>query len=344
MVDVTGQIHGGGNGICLCIVLEFNRINVNRIHVPVCCILRQDALVLRLVGGQHISTTVQQVLIGSAELVAALSHEGCIAGHEGAGGNHGNKVGAGLDQGVLQGVVIQSLHTNAFQSGLGSFLQNFLFTIVILDQLHSIAVLIGAVHCIGQCELISSPLVVLSSTGNDVGILGCTGSCIVGITDIVRGVHKIVGSHSCNFITVLVHPLYILTEFEGPDSGIFIGRPFQSQCRLDIAEIIIFHQAINHIGSDGHFVLLCGDQIVQSGNFGSIQLSENSILCNCRCSGCCGSGGRFCGLGIAAAGSHTQNHRQCQHDAEQFLCGVHSYIISFLIILLSQTGRKEWPL
>ena len=324
-IHIPSQIHGGSHRGRFCVVLIGHSVDMDSIQIPVGGVLGHDPLILGLIGRQHIGTAVQQVFVGGAKLIAAGLHKSTIGGHERPGGDHGHKIGAGLGQGVLQSVIIQSLDTNILSSCLRDFLQDLLLPFFVGDQLDGLAVFIGSVHRIGEGQPVGCPLVIGLGTCNDPGVLGSTCRCVGSITDIPGRIDKVVGRHIGHFLAVLVHPLHILAKLEGPHGSILVGRPFQSQSRFHLSVAIIFHQAVHHIGGNGHFIFLGGDQVIQGRNFRSIELAEHSILRNGRGWGAFRGIRRF----IRCAGSHAQSQRQGQQDTGNFLNTKHSSISSF---------------
>ena len=341
LINLARLIHGGGDGGSLGVVGHLDGIQEHIVLIPVGGVLGQNALLLRLVGGQDERAAVQQGAVVGAELAAAFSQEGTVHGHIGAEGNHGQEVGAGGFQRELQGVVVHSLDADVVNGSLGDFLQDFLLAVLVGDELHGVAIFIGAVGGIGQSHLVGGPVVVGVGTRDDAahGIEGV--GVVVGITGVVGGRNPVIGGDGGNNIAVLIDPVHTLTDVEGPDGSVLILLPAGSQSRLYIAVGVVFHQAIHHVGGDVQLVGLAGDQIVQRSDFGGVQRSVNRILGHGSRSG--GGAGCRCavgGAGFAAAGCQREDHGQSQGEGEKSFHGLHSDH-SFLVLCFDKrAGRK----
>ena len=243
------------------------------ILIPVFGVLGQDPLLLRLEGGQDEGTAVQKGIVVGAELAAAFTEEGTVNGHIGAEGDHGQEVGPGGLQGEFQGVVVQRLDADVFGGEFGNLFQNLVLAVLVLQDLHGVAVFVGAVHGVGQGHLVGGPVVVGVGTGDDTAH-GIEGVGIVdGVTGILRGGDPVVGGDGGHHFAVLIHPVHTLADVEGPDGGVLVGFPGGCQSGLDIPQGIVFHQAVHHVGQDHQLVGGAGGQIVQGGNLGGIQRS-----------------------------------------------------------------------
>ena len=325
LIDLAGLVHGGGDGGGFRVVGHLDGIQEYVVLIPIGGVLGQNTLLLGLIGGQDECAAVQQGAVVGAELAAALSKEGAVHGHIGAEGNHGQEVGAGGLQGELQSIFVQRLDADIVNGSLGDFFQNFLLAVLVGDELHGVAIFIGAIGGIGQSHLVGGPVVVGIGARDDAahGIEGV--GVVVGITGVVGGRNPVIGGDGGNNLAVLIDPVHTLTDVEGPDGGVLILLPAGSQSRLYIAVGVVFHQAIHHVGGDGQLVGLAGDQIVQRSDFGSVQRSVNRVLGHGGRSG--GGAGCRCavgGAGFAAAGCQREDHGQSQGEGEKSFHGLHS--------------------
>ena len=338
LINFAGLVHGGGDGGSLGVVGHLDGVKEHIVLIPVGGVLGQNALLLRLVGGQDKRAAVQQGAVVGAELAAAFSQERTVHGHIGAEGNHGQEVGAGGFQRELQGVVVQSLDADVVNGSLGDFLQDFLLAVLVGDELHGVAIFIGAVGGIGQSHLVCGPVIV-SVGARDNAAHGIEGvGVVVGVTGVMGGRNPVIGGDGGNNLAVLIDPVHTLTDVEGPDGSVLILLPAGSQSRLYIAVGVVFHQAIHHVGGDVQLVGLAGDQIVQRSDFGSVQRSVNRVLGHgSRSGGCRGAVG---GAGFAAAGCQREDHGQSQGEGEKSFHGLHSDH-SFLVLCFDKrAGRK----
>jgi len=221
--------------------------------VPVGLVLGVDALLLGLEDGQGVRAVVEDVLVagGNAELRALLSEEVRIHRHEAHVGDHAQEVRAGLDEGILQGVVVKRLHADSLKVhhrvGLGALFRG------------------------------AGAQVVILGAGDD-GIEDVSGRRSVRrVKDVLGGGDEVVRGHVGIDGAVGLDPLRAFANLEGVGQARLVILPALSQGWLHLAVLVVLDQGVDDVGGDRELVGGRSGQVIQAGDFRGIQRTISAI-------------------------------------------------------------------
>ena len=324
LVHLALKEHGGTKGVGLGVVGALDGVNEDVVLVPVCGVLGQHLLDLGLEVGQDVCAAVEQFVIVDAEGILVGVQELTVDGHEGAPAQHGQKVGAGGVQGVDQGVVVSSLYADVF-FGYGS---DFLNDLAVLIQFDVVAVLIHPVGGGLQSQQVSGVIIVVVGVGHlgHVPVVLAAG-IVVGVQDVVGGVHPVVGLDLGHFSAGLVHPFHALADVEGPLAGVGVGLPAFGQRGLDHAVAVILDEGVHHVGGDAQVFKGGGGQVVHGLHLAGVELAVGGGLSGGGIIAAGSGASRAVRVFLAAAGSQTQAEGTGQTEGSQTFGMLHVQIL-----------------
>jgi len=255
-VDLAAAVHFGGDGGGFLIVDVLDGLDVDLIGVPVGSVLYKNSLFLGLELAQQVSAAVQNVLgaVGYAELVALLKKERLVYGHEANVGEHALEVGAGLNELVNEGVIVNSLY--AYGCEINGFGGCFTF-------------------------LGGNGGVVVSLCAFNYGIENVGGTGSVGVVEKILGSgNKVVGRYVGNVFALVGYPGSVVAKIECPLKTVFGDLPLFCERRLNNAVLIVLNKSIDDVGGKGEVIGGGGSQIVERSYLAGIQRTEGIPFCN----------------------------------------------------------------
>ena len=217
------------------------------LSVPVERVLAVDALFLGLELADVVSAVVENGVIAGrqAEIRAFFTQEITVDRHEADIGGHGQEVGHGAGQLVLQGVVVHCLHADGVPLRLGG----------------------GFFARLGGRRAVK----VFFGSGDD-GVQDVRGGGrVLRVQYISRRVHKVLRLQLGHGLGLAVDPLHALAQVEGPGQAVLRHFPGLRQGRLYLPQVIVLDQGIDNVGRDRKLIGTGSNQIVQGGCLAGIE-------------------------------------------------------------------------
>ena len=150
-----------------------------------------------------------------------------------------------------------------------------------------------------------------------------------GVVDVFCRGDPVVRGDIGLFLTLAVDPLDALANVEGPDGLVIVRFPALGKTRLDIAVLVVVHQAVNDIGTDGVVIGRARGEVVQSLHFSGVERVERgAVVRSCLAPGSSGRGAACAAAGrAAAAGCQRQTHGAGQGAGKEPVCLFHSNLL-----------------
>ena len=267
IIDLAVLVHVGFYAGCICIIGRNHLVQINVILVPVGCVLGQNVLLLRLIGGENEGSVVPETLIVKTEGIAVLIQACLRDRHIGGVGNDAREEGAGSIQLVNQRVVIGSFHADVLCAYR-------------IHRLELLAVCIRILRSVLACQHVSGVVVIsLCVVNHSAGVVHVL---VVGLMRRIVYVaccrNPVVCRNISHFLAVVVDPLHTLTDVEGPLGHIVIGFPAFCKTGSNVSVLIIVHKAVDDIRADRVIIGGTRGQIVQSLYFSGIEGSERCLF------------------------------------------------------------------
>ena len=267
IIDLAVLVHVGFYTGCICIIGRNHLVQINVILVPVGCVLGQNVLLLRLIGGENEGSVVPETLIVKAKGIAVLIQTCLRNRHIGGVGNDAREEGAGSIQLVNQRVVIGSFHADVLCTYR-------------IHRLKLLAVCIRILRSVLACQHVSGVVVIsLCVVNHSAGVVHVL---VVGLMSRIVYVaccrNPVVCRNISHFLAVVVDPLHPLTDVEGPLGHIVIGFPAFCKAGSNVSVLIIVHKAVDDVRADRVIIGGTRGQIVQSLYFSGIEGSERCLF------------------------------------------------------------------
>ena len=299
-VDTLFEGTDAGIRIGTIVIDTLDALQINMLGIPVVVILDQSDLGILVIGLEDETTVVQDgiscgctegagALVRGTQLAAfTLGFQECPVDRiQDCICCHGIKVRCRGFKSIFDCIVVQGLDTDLLKFLIRE-IRVFIFCVVLDDAFHQPA-----------------------GTGSEFRTMTQTGN-------------EVISFHFIIFLTGAGNPLDTRAQVECPDCGILIVFPGFSQAGCQVAETVIFEQAVNEVGVVLMVFSQCCDQVVQLLNL--IARVFDEIFCirkldgsgsdirhvNFRffCCFCCFFFSRFRSRGrTAGAGCQTQSHR-----------------------------------
>ena len=246
-VDLAAAVQLGGNRAGFLVIGLLDALDEHIVRIPVGFVLGEHALLLRGELGKDVRAAIEDGVVarGHAEVRAHLVEERFVHGHEGHVRGHGQEIRHRVLERVLQGVIVQRLHAHGFPIHRG---RRFL-------------ALGGG----------SGAIVIFFRTGDHIVEDRGGAGGVLRVEDVFRGGHKVVRGHVGVVLAVVIHPGGVLSQVERPHQAVIARGPALRQRGLHLAQAVVFHQRIDHVGGDGEVVRRGGHQVVQRGDLARVQ-------------------------------------------------------------------------
>ena len=351
-VDFASEEHFGSQRGSFLVVGLFDALDIDVLGIPVVLVLNVDSLLLGLSGLQDVCAVEPHGFVIQSVIGAKLLEEFGRCGPIGTELQNGGEVRTGLFQMIFQSEVVYRYDAQIFRSDGGNF-----FIAVVGDRIddagvvHDVFVIFafrayryGDQFCSRVFQQFGG---VYEPAVHQIAVAAVIG----GVADIAGCGYVVVCGDGSHLVAVLIVPVLIRSQMEGPGEAVFALFPAFRRAGNDVAVGVIFHEGVDGVGADFQLVGRAAHQVVHGGHFAGIQRAVDLFRCigaavrtgtGFRCfSFAAGFRSRLSGI---RAGCHGEDHGQCQKDCKDSLC-VHTRFSSNLFrpVPFRYTGKGTGP-